>query len=71
MQGEYGMRSIKKDKRPIKALVFRMPDEVFSALQDHAEREYRSLNAQLLCIVEAWFQEQRDRHEREPSVPVA
>ncbi len=38
-----------------KSLMLRLPEPMLEACKSRAEKERRSLNAQLLCVIEDWL----------------
>lgn len=45
-----------------KGLMLRLPESMLDACRKRATAQRRSLNAQLLCVIEAWLQTE-DRQE--------
>jgi hypothetical protein len=43
----------------------KLPDELYANLQTHAERNFRSVSAQVQFLIETWIKEEQREAERE------
>jgi hypothetical protein len=46
-----------------RGLMIRLPDATLQACKREAAKERRSLNAQLLCVIDEWLQEKAQKRD--------
>lgn len=54
----------KTEAATYKSLMVRIPTELLEPFKARAAEERRSLNAQLLCVIEEWLHETEDKHAK-------
>jgi hypothetical protein len=59
----------KTDVATYKKLMLRLPENMLVAFQDHARENRRSMNAQILWVLEEWLTKEKAHGYRRPKKP--